>query len=128
MTISDIKIYFPPDILNALTDDNEDNLADNSVLQRYIDDAWPVISSINPDLNVTDDANLIRSLTAKYVIKELYARFGLMESATAAHAQFIDLLKRATGISSQSIEENPVAEIYVSSGDQVFTVDELDKW
>jgi len=130
MTVSDIKTYFPPDILNALADDNEDSYADDTVIQRYIDDALPVIQAINPDLDATSDANLVRTLTAKYVIKELYSRFGLRENATSAHEEFVDLLERATGVATQLVAEVEAIDtsVHVDSDDQVFDEDAMELW
>ena len=70
LTVADIKVYFPPDLLSALTDDNEDNFADDTVVQKYVTDSTSFITSVSSI--AAADVNLLRILSAKYVISHLY--------------------------------------------------------
>jgi hypothetical protein len=124
LTVADIKVYFPPDLLSALTDDNEDNLTDDTVVQKYVTDSASFIASVSSV--AAADANLLRILSAKYVIAHLYYRYGMKDLGDSAWAQFLDSLKRAAGTNSQA--DVVSTEILIEGGEQVFDDDVFEVW
>jgi len=124
LTVADIKVYFPPDLLSALTDDNEDNFADDTVVQKYVTDSTSFIASVSSI--AAADVNLLRILSAKYVISHLYYRYGMKDLGDASWTQFLDSLKRASGTNSKADVVNTV--ILIDGGEQVFDDDVFELW
>jgi len=124
LTVADIKVYFPPDLLSALTDDNEDNLTDDVVVQKYITDSTSFIASVSSV--AAADTNLLRIFSAKYVIAHLYYRYGMKDLGDSAWTQFLDSLKRSAGTNSKA--EVLSTEILISGGEQVFNEDVFEVW
>ena len=124
LTLDDAKTYIPPDILDALTDNNDDGDADDTVIQKYIDDALPFVQGISPSLT---NADLLRIHCINYVLMELYNRFGIMEKVEHYRRLIVDGLKRTTGTASQADEASSTP----SKGDftySTFDDDEMEYW
>jgi len=124
LTLDEVKTYIPPDILDSLTDNNDDGDADDTVITQYIDDALPYVQGINPSL--TDD-DLLRIACRDYVLMEIYNRFGLAEKTDYYRQKMMDGLKRTTGTASQAPEENPTPA-KITHTFSTFDDDEMDLW
>ncbi|HOO49816.1 MAG TPA: hypothetical protein PLK94_00860 [Alphaproteobacteria bacterium] len=124
LSLAEVKTYIPPDILNSLTDNNDDGTADDSVITAYIDDALPYVQGINPSL--TDD-DLLRIACRDYVLMEIYNRFGLAEKTDYYRQKMMDGLRRTTGTASQADEESSTPSLAEFSF-STFDDDEMDLW
>jgi len=124
LTVLDVKTYIPPDILNSLTDNDNDGSADDTVIQQYVDDSLPYVQGIN---SLIVDADLLRIHCINYVLMEIYNRFGLAEKADFYRKKMVDGLRRTSGIASQATEEmsTPAKTDYEFS---TFDDDEMDLW
>ena len=124
LSLEEIKTYIPPDILDALTDNNDDGTADDTVINRFIDDALPYVQGVNPSLT---NADLLRIVCRDYVLMEIYNRFGLSEKAEHYRRLLADDLRRTTRTASQaeSTATTPSTADYDYSE---FDDDEMDLW
>jgi len=124
LSLDEVKTYIPPDILDSLTDNDDDGSGDDSVIQQYVDDALPYVQGINPSLS---DEDLLRIACRDYVLMEIYNRFGLSEKTDYYRQKMMDGLRRTTGSSSQAVEESSTPDMVQASSD-TYDDDEMDLW
>jgi len=121
MTVDEIMLRFPQDILTALSDDIEAGIPNSELIEMYIADAEKYIKSFAPD--ISDEQ--IDILVPTYVIQRLYERLGYMEKARDYKEQLDkDILLLTTKRSGDEGKGN----IYSYSRERKLDPDEIQEW
>ncbi len=112
LTFSDIKKYFPEDLLVALSDDMDMEIPNEELINKLVEDGY---STVNAAIAITDE-EVKKKAVAEYVMADLYERRGMIERSEFHFKKMVSIIKmpeikrESGGLSAPAVSSLPLPD------------------